>query len=289
MDQEIPGGMSREPQAGTLIRLRGLFPSLKTALKKVAELILRQPEMAIYASVNEVAAAATVSEATVMRFCRTLGFKGFQDFKIALAREMVAPVESLPEEVSEGDSPPTVVRKVFQANAAALHDTLEILDLAAMEQTARLLLSAHKIMLIGVGGSASIVTYAESKFFRLGLSVHGCTDARLMLMAAALLTPEDLVITVSHTGATREVLDAVSLAREAGAKVISLTNNSLAPLAQVSDLVLVTAARDLRQEGMTSRLCQVSIIDSLFTLMLLAPGKGRENLAKTEKVISRQY
>ena len=91
MDASIPGATSRDPQSGALIRLRGVYPSLKTALQKVANLILRQPEMAIYASVNEVAAAAQVSEATVMRFCRTLGFKGFQDFKIALARELVTP------------------------------------------------------------------------------------------------------------------------------------------------------------------------------------------------------
>ncbi len=91
MDASNPGATSRDPQSGALIRLRGVYPSLKTALQKVANLILRQPEMAIYASVNEVAAAAQVSEATVMRFCRTLGFKGFQDFKIALARELVMP------------------------------------------------------------------------------------------------------------------------------------------------------------------------------------------------------
>ena len=91
MDILAPDPISRDPQAGTLIRLRGLYPSLKTALRKVADVILRQPEMAIYASVNEVAAMAAVSEATVMRFCRILGFKGFQDFKIALAREMVIP------------------------------------------------------------------------------------------------------------------------------------------------------------------------------------------------------
>ncbi len=94
MTSSMPGDMNRDPQGGALIRLRGVYPSLKTALQKVANLIMRQPEMAIYASVNEVAAAAQVSEATVMRFCRTLGFKGFQDFKIALARELVAPSRS---------------------------------------------------------------------------------------------------------------------------------------------------------------------------------------------------
>src|SRR5512143_896498 len=123
--------MNREQQSGALIRLRGLYPSLKSALQKVADVILQQPEMAIYASVNEVAAASGVSEATVMRICRILGFRGFQDFKIALARELVSPIQRLHEEVAEGDEPAIVVRKVFQANIAALQDTLEVLNMQA--------------------------------------------------------------------------------------------------------------------------------------------------------------
>src|SRR4030042_44226 len=123
MDKESPVSPSRDPQPGALIRLRGLYPSLKTALQKVADVILRQPEMAIYASVNEVAAACGVSEATVMRFCRILGFRGFQDFKIALARELVLPAPRFHEEVGGGgEEDTTVVRKVFQTNAVALQD-----------------------------------------------------------------------------------------------------------------------------------------------------------------------
>jgi DNA-binding MurR/RpiR family transcriptional regulator len=95
--------------------------------------------MAIYASVNEVAAAAAVSEATVMRFCRILGFKGFQDFKIALAREMVIPSARHHEVVSAEDDA-AVVRTVFQINGAALQDTLEILEVEAMHEAAQLLL-----------------------------------------------------------------------------------------------------------------------------------------------------
>ena len=91
-----PDSGSRDPQTGTLIRLRGLYPSLKTALRKVADVILRQPEMAIYASVNEVAAVAAVSEATVMRFCRILGFKGLPGFQDRPGPGDGHPVTALP-------------------------------------------------------------------------------------------------------------------------------------------------------------------------------------------------
>ena len=293
MDKDSPASPGRDPQPAALIRLRGLYPSLKTALQKVADVILRQPEMAIYASVNEVAAASGVSEATVMRFCRILGFRGFQDFKIALARELVSPLQRLHEEVSEGDEPAIVVRKVFQANIAALQDTLEVLNMNAMQQAAQLLLHARQILIIGVGASGPVVLDAGNKFLRLGLDVHCPVDAHLQMMAAALLSPEDVVLAISHSGSTREPVETARVARDAGAKVICLTNNSLSPLTRFSDLVLVTASQEtrFRQEAIASRLGQISIIDSLFTLMAVSrPEKSLKNLAKIESVIAaKQY
>jgi DNA-binding MurR/RpiR family transcriptional regulator len=279
--------------AGTLIRLRGLYPSLKAALRKVADVTLARPELAIYASVNEVAAAARVSEATVMRLCRLLGFRGFQDFKIALARELVSPLQRLHEEVAEGDDAATIIHKVFQANLAALQDTLAVLDMGAMAQAAQWLGEARRLVFIGVGTSGPIVTDAANKFFRLGLTVQAITDAHLMMMAAALLTSQDVVVAVSHSGSTMDTAEAAKTAKEAGARVICITNNSLSPLTKTADLVLVTASREtrFRQEAMASRLCQTSILDSLYTLVALAqPDKALENLAKIENVIvTKQY
>jgi DNA-binding MurR/RpiR family transcriptional regulator len=292
MEATITGSMSRDPQSGVLIRLRGLYPSLKTALQKVANVILEQPEMAIYASVSEVASMSGVSEATVMRFCRTLGFKGFQDFKIALAREMVTPQRVLPEVAAE-DTPAAVVRKMFEANMAALQDTLEVLDLKAVEEAARLLLKARRLMFAGVGSSASMAAYACNWFFRLGLDVHWYGDGLRMMMAASLMTPEDVAVLISLSGSTREVVETARLAREAGARVVGITSNSLSPLARAVDLVLLTASRGggPPQEAMVSRVCQVSLIDGLVTLVALAqPERSRESLAKIEKVIAaRQY
>lgn len=279
--------------AGALIRLRGLYASLKAALRKVADVVLARPELAIYASVNEVAAAAGVSEATVMRLCRLLGFRGFQDFKIALARELVTPLQRLHEEVAEGDDVATIVHKVFQANRAALQDTLAVLDMEAVAAAAQDLQAARLVLLIGVGTSGPIVEDAANKFFRLGLLVRAVTDAHLMMMAAALLTPADVLLAVSHSGSTRDTVETAKTARQAGARVICITNNSLSPLTKTAHLVLVTASREtrFRQEAMASRLCQTSIIDSLYTVMALArPETALQNLAKIENVIvTKQY
>lgn len=290
MDKDSPASHSRETQAGALIRLRGLYPSLKTALKKVADVILRQPEMAIYASVNEVAAACGVSEATVMRFCRILGFRGFQDFKISLARELVIPVPQAYEEVTADDDPANIVRKVFQANRAALQDTLEVMEIEGMKAACQLLLNSPRIAIMGIGGAGTAVAYAGARFLLLGLKAQTYTDFLFMLMAAALLGREDLVLAISNSGATRETVETVRAARENGAKIVAITNNPLSPLARESDLVLTTAARDttLPEEVDGSLACQIFIIDTLFSLMFQArPEQSRETLTRMEQVMGK--
>jgi RpiR family carbohydrate utilization transcriptional regulator len=287
METLSPDTISRDPQAGTLIRLRGLYPSLKTALRKVADVILRQPEMAIYASVNEVAALAAVSEATVMRFCRILGFKGFQDFKIALAREMVIPSPRLHEEVA-GEDEAALVRTVFQTSGAALQDTLEILEIGAMKEAAQLLLQARQVMVIGVGGSGPAVAYAGNRFLLLGLKVSMYTDFYLMLMAVSQLSRQDVVLAISNLGTTREILETVGIAREKGARVMCITNNSLSPLARACSPALVTASREmtLPEEAVASLVCQISLLDALFALMTQAKGaQSRETLQGMENAM----
>jgi RpiR family carbohydrate utilization transcriptional regulator len=286
-----PDSGYRDPQTGTLIRLRGLYPSLKTALRKVADVILRQPEMAIYASVNEVAAVAAVSEATVMRFCRILGFKGFQDFKIALAREMVIPSPRLHEDLGgEGEDEVAIVRKVFQTNGVALQDTLEILEIEAMKEATQLLLTARQIMVVGVGGSGPAVTYIGNRFLLLGLKAYVCTDFYLMLMAASMLSRGDVVLAISNLGTTREIMETVSLAREREARIMCITNNSLSPLARICNPVLVTASREvtLPEEAVASLICQIAILDALFALIAQTRGaQSRETLDRAEKALTK--
>ncbi|HEX9883358.1 MAG TPA: MurR/RpiR family transcriptional regulator [Desulfobaccales bacterium] len=281
--------LNRDPQGSSLIRLRGVYPSLKTALQKVADLVLQQPEMVIYVSVNAVAAAAGVSEATVMRFCRTLGFKGFQDFKIALARELVTSPQYTPEEVGSDDGPVAIVRQVFQSGSAALQDTLQLLDAEAVQEAAQALLQARRALIVGLDDAAPLVSYAVNRFFLLGIDAHGYTDGYNLLTAVSLAGPEDVLLAISYLGGTREVVEAAQLARDAGATVIAVTNNSLAPLSRVSDLVLVTASGETspQQGGMASFQCNAFVINCLFALMVQArPQQVQENNAKIDKVIS---
>jgi len=285
MQRSNPEDRGRDLQGGALIRLRGVYPSLKAALQKVASLILRQPEMAIYASVNEVAAAAEVSEATVMRFCRILGFKGFQDFKIALARELVAPPPGLPEDAG----PTTLVRWIFKANLAALEETLEILDMRQLLQAGQLLGNCRRLIIGGLRGSGLAAQYAAIRFAPLGLDLCCFTETYQMAISAALLGREDALLAISHSGSTQGILTPARVAKDSGARVLAITSNPLAPLSRMADLVLMTAGRELTMapDCLAAFLSQISIIDSLATLLQQArPDEARDNLARIEGVLS---
>lgn len=290
----VRGAVSRPGGAGAAVRIRGAAPSLLPAERKVAEYVLSSPEDVMASSVGEVAAASGVSEATVVRFCRAAGFLGFADMKIGLARQVVSPLAStLHEDVSEKDDPETVARKVFGANIDTLRETLNVLDPAAVERAARLMNSAGRTLVIGVGTSAPIAHDAYVKLMRLGLSVSVQTDAHLMMMESALLSKKDVILAISHSGATKDPVEAVRVGRRTGASAAAITSNRLSPLAKEADVTLITASREtrFRTEALASRIAQASIVDLLYVAVgLLNRRRALGSARKIEDVItSKQY
>lgn len=273
-----------EPK-GLLVSLRGQISSLKNAEKRVAGLILKSPEKIHDFTVAEAASQSNVSEATVIRFCRTLGFKGYQDLKYQLMRELAFHQPSvISEEVLEGDSSDDVIQKVFSFNIQTLRETLEVLDAPALQRAASLIECAKKILIIGVGTSAANVQDAHNKFFRLGLNSVAQSDAHLQLMEASLLTPGDVVIAITHSGRTRDPVESLAAARAAGAGTVAITSNPRSPITGHADVVLLTSSREtaFRSEALASRLAQMSIIDALYTLIRI---KNRDRAVATEKKI----
>lgn len=288
------GAVSRAGGAGATVRIRGAVPSLLPAERKVAEYVLSSPEDVMASSVGEVAAASRVSEATVVRFCRAAGFLGFADMKIGLAREIVSPLAStLHEDVSEKDDPETLARKVFGANIDTLRDTLNALDPAAVERAAGLVAGAGRTLVIGVGTSAPIAFDAYVKLMRLGLLVSAQTDAHLMMMEAALLSKRDVILAISHSGATKDPVEAVETGKRAGARTVAVTSNHMSPLAKATDVTLITASKEMkfRTEALASRIAQSSIIDLLYVAVGLKDRKmALASARKIENVItSKQY
>ena len=277
------------PLQGCLARLRGMFPALTAAEKRVAEYILEQPQEIIHSSITELAERANSAEATIFRLCKRLGYGGYQAFKIALAADLVSPMQNIHEEISPGDSLQTIVAKVFHSHAEALQDTLKVIAEENLQLAVEALNRAKRIEFYGLGGSAPIALDAYHKFMRLGIPCAALTDSHLQIMSAALLSPDAVVFGITHSGSNKDMVESFQIARKAGATTICLTNFSRSPITQVSDVSLIYSSRETfyRNEAMASRIAQLSLLDALFIgVSLLRQEETLKNLQKIRAAIA---
>jgi len=248
------------------VRIQGTYASLRTAEQRVADFILKNAEDLIYLTVTELADRTQTSESTVVRLCQKIGYKGYQEFKIMLARDLVGPTETVYEQIDASDGLPALKQKVFQANAQALKDTMEVLSDEELERAVSALASAGRVEIYGIGGSAPLALDAYHKFMKLGLPAVWLNDSDLMAMSSALLQTGDVALGISHTGASRDVCDAMENAQKAGATTICITHRATSPITKVSHIKLYTAAKETAfgSDAMSSRIAQLSIIDVLY-------------------------
>ena len=251
---------------GCFIRIQGTYSSLRTAEQRVADFILKHAEELIYLTVTELAERTQTSESTVVRLCQKIGYKGYQEFKIMLARDLVGPTETVYEQIDSGDSLESLKTKVFQANAQALKDTIEVLSDAELTRAVDAILHARRVEIYGIGGSAPLALDAYHKFMKLGVSAVWLNDSDLMAMSSSLLTAGDVARGISHTGASRDVCDAMENAQNAGATTICITHRATSPITKVSNVKLFTAAKETAfgSDATSSRIAQLSIIDVLY-------------------------
>lgn len=151
-------------QANTLLHIRGVLPSLRPAEQRVANEILENPQQAVHMTISELGRRAQVSDATVVKFCKRLGYKGFQEFKILLAQDVVTKPQPVYGEIEPADSLGTVKDKIFQSNIQALQDTALTLSESALEEAVHAILSAREIHFYGIGASGLVAQDAEQKF-----------------------------------------------------------------------------------------------------------------------------
>lgn len=252
------------PHCFTLIR--AIYAQLSDKEKAIADFILNQPERFIHSTISQIAEELGVADATVFRFTKRLGYKGYQAMKIALASEIISTTKDIHETIEAGDDEKTIAEKVFKSNIRTLEDTLQVLDPKQLKDAVNALATARKIEFYGSGGSGSIALDAHHKFLRSGLHTSCYTDGHLQVMSAAQLTDQDVVVCISHSGTSRDVLDALETAKKNGAISIGITHFSKTPLSEKADIVLQTVSveTEYRSEALASRLAQLSIIDALY-------------------------
>lgn len=256
-----------------LPRVRAALPSLVPSDQRVANAILDAPDAVIYQSVSELASTAGVSTATVIRCAKKLGFKGFHNLKLALAQERAA---FQPAGDADRESP--VLERVAALAAQSVRDAAALVDPKAFDAAVAALDRAERILFVGIGTSAPLAQDAGYRFRAIGRNAEAPADAHVQHVAARLLRPDDACVAFSHTGATRETLDTVDAAREAGARTVLITSFLSSPLAEHVDHALVAGAREssFRLEAVASRLAHLVIVDALLVAVSELDGPRTE-------------
>lgn len=260
-------------------RIKGFYTSLSNKEKQIADYILNNPEIIMHSSINEVAAKINVAEATVFRFCKRMGFKGYQDMKIALASEPSTTIKDIHETIQEGDSEKTVAEKVFRSNIRTLETTLSVIDSVNFAAAVNAIITANRVEFLGNGGSGIIALDAHHKFMRTGIPTIAYNDGHLQIMSLSQLTSKDVAVFISHTGASNDIIQALAIAKKRNVTTIGITTLAKSPLSQGVDIPLYTISEETeyRSEALSSRLAQLSIIDALYVNVSIA----RKDLMQT--------
>ncbi len=255
--------------------------------KKVAEVILANPQTAIHSSIATLAKMADVSEPTVNRFCRRLDTKGFPDFKLHLAQSLANGTPYVNRHVDENDSPDEYTNKIFESTMASLEVARQSVDVNVVNRVVDLLTQAQKISFFGLGASASVAHDALNKFFRFNVPVVYFEDILMQRMSCMNCSDGDVVVLISHTGRTKSLVEIAQIARMNDATVVGITSAD-SPLAQECSYVLsleVPEDTDMYMP-MASRIAQLTLIDVLATGFTLRRGnKFRENLKRVKDTL----
>lgn len=277
------------PLEGMRERLLALREGSSPAASRIAAFLADRAADVVHMSVTEVAEKVGVSEGSVINLCRQAGANGFQHLKIAIAQDLVQPVQFIHEDLEPDDDAAQVIEKIFASDMQALRDTQRVLDPKALERAATAMLAAKRVEIYGIGSAASIAEDAHFRLLRVGIDTRLAVDSHVQAISASLTGPDVAVLTVSHSGSTVETVTATRLAKEAGARTICITNFGRSPIQNYADIVLTTMAKEtrFRTEAMTSRIAQLAIVDALIARIALARrDKADRSLRKTFEVLS---
>ncbi len=246
------------------------YYSFTASEKKLADYILSNQDGIAYLSISQLADGANVAEATVSRFSRRLGFKGYVEFKLTAANAALRfkPANNpLSGQVEDGDSVEDICRKLYSAEVEAMAQTMDVLNPEAVVQAATLLEKANRVLSMGQGGSMILAQEAAHLFSTVSNKFQAVSDSHMQAMAAAMLDPEDVIFFFSYSGSTRAMMETIQLAKKRKAKIILVTRFPHSPGAEISDVVLQCGANEnpLQSGSIAARIAQMYLLDVLFS------------------------
>jgi RpiR family carbohydrate utilization transcriptional regulator len=252
-----------------LINIRNLTPYLKPALKKVATYILDNPNRIKLMKIKELAKECKVSEATITRFVKETKFKTFQELKIALAeitpkerKDLINTGKFVYNDLKKIDSIETIIHKIASKNIEAIENTQKIIRPTEIKKAISAIEQANTILIYCVGPSTIAGENAKLRFYRIGKKCLLFSDPDQQAVSASLLSKPDLAMGICDSGKTKFTVNALKIAKEAGATTLCITNSNSAPIVKYSDIKLFTFTErsGFLQESMVSRLAQIVII-----------------------------
>lgn len=245
-----------------LLRLRQGVSGYSPTQQKLGSFVLNDPSRVLYLTITELARESDTSEASVTRLCRTLGCKGYTEFKMALALD----VQREHVQVKKGDE----IDEIVEESILALQDTSRLLDREILIKAAQALHQSRSVSIYGVAASAIIGDYLHYKLLRLGKPAQLFSDMHRASMNATTLTSDDLVVAISSSGSTRDLLHVVKLARKRGAHVLALSNTPRSPLTSLSNMLLVAAKPEgpLSAGALNAKVGVMLLVELLATTMI---------------------
>lgn len=264
------------------------LPDLGEGDVRIAQIMLAFGPDLIHHSVSEISERAGSSLSSVVRCCQRLGFKGSHDLKIALSRDPSHPTHNLVENSSTDQSPMHILGRVAASAQEAVAGVTASIDPQGLDAAVDILAGAGRILLVGVGTSAAMVQDAAYRLSTIGLNAEAPADVHVQHVKARLLSPGDVCLAVSHTGATRETLSTVAAARAAGARVVAISSFVRSPLIDLVDVGLIAASRGTlyRAEAMASRIAHTVILDTLHVALAQRMEAATEALEATADALA---
>jgi len=278
------------PHNSCLIKIHEARSTFSTKEDVIADFILQNPQSSVYPTIEELAEQIGVSEATLFRFVKKLGYSGYQQFRIALATDIASPQQRVYETTLENNKESTVAL-VFNTNIRALEETLKHINPEQIKQIAQLCVRSKGLYFFGLGGSSIVALDAYHKLVRTGLSCCVPTDFHMQLMQASQLSSDDTAFLISHTGVNRDALHLAETIQQQKAQLIIITDAKRSPLLKLANhsLFAYSQVSPYVSEAFSARIVQQAIIDCLYVSIMEQLGQtGFENLERMRSVIAQR-
>ncbi|MBP1154551.1 MULTISPECIES: MurR/RpiR family transcriptional regulator [unclassified Paenibacillus] len=257
--------------ASILQTIRERLPTMHRKEQILAQYVLEHAEEAVHLSITELAERAGASTATVSRFCRSLIFKGYSDFRMKLGSELAQhPAQSTYQDIVEGNSLYSIVQAIEANHLRSISDTTRQLDISEIQRAVSALHAARRIDLYGMATSGVVALDFQQKLVRIGKMAQAWSDSHMQITSASTLEKGDVALGFSYSGETLETLGALLCAKDRGAITISLTKFGSNSISQVCDIRLFASSLEegMRRGDMASRIAQLHVLDILFTALV---------------------